>query len=321
MGQVRLMKKVQAFADTLAQQGEKPLYELTPAAARQVLVDTQSNGETDYPDTVAERMEIETGGGRKMAVEIVRPLGIKDVLPVVFYIHGGGWVMGNEKTHERLIHALAADAKTAVVFPIYENAPENGYPRMPEELFAVLRHFAAAGGQYDLDARRLVLAGDSVGGNMAMALALKAKENKFSPVIRFMLLLYPVATASFESRSYTDYADGPWLTKKAMEWFWNNYTTDAAARNTVYVSPLKASIEELRGLPPTLVVTAENDVLRDEGEDLARRLDAAGVETASVRFNGTVHDFMMLDALADTAPSKAALMLVSASLKRIFDSI
>ena len=154
-----------------------------------------------------------------------------------------------------------------------------------------------------------------------MALALKAKENKFSPVIRFMLLLYPVATASFESRSYTDYADGPWLTKKAMEWFWNNYTTDAAARNTVYVSPLKASIEELRGLPPTLVVTAENDVLRDEGEDLARRLDAAGVETASVRFNGTVHDFMMLDALADTAPSKAALMLVSASLKRIFDSI
>ena len=321
MVQVRLMKKVQAFVDKLAQQGGKPLYKMTPAAARQVLIDVQRSAPADYPDTVAERMEIETVNGRKTAVEIVRSLGTKGALPIVFYIHGGGWVMGNEKTHERLIRAMAADTKAAVVFPVYENAPENGYPQMTEELFALLRHFAAEGGRYGLDTKRLALAGDSVGGNMAVALAIKAKENKLSPAIRFMLLLYPVAVASFESRSYADYADGPWLTKKAMEWFWDNYTTDAASRNGIYASPLKATTEELRGLPPALVVTAENDVLRDEGEELARKLDAAGVETASVRFNGTIHDFMMLNDLADTAPSKAALMLATASLKRVFDSI
>ena len=150
-----------------------------------------------------------------------------------------------------------------------------------------------------------------------MALSLKAKAAGFVPKIRFMLLFYPVAVAAFETESYRDFADGPWLTKKAMEWFWDAYTTDPAARNGILASPLKASAEELRGLPPALVITAENDVLRDEGEELARRLDDAGVETASVRFNGTIHDFVMLNALADSASSQTALLLAAARLKQV----
>ena len=188
---------------------------------------------------------------------------------------------------------------------------------MTEELFAVLKHVVENGGRSGLDTERLALAGDSVGGNMAMALALKAKTAGFVPKIRFMLLFYPVAVAAFETESYRDFADGPWLTKKAMEWFWDAYTTDPAARNGILASPLKASAEELRGLPPALVITAENDVLRDEGEELARRLDDAGVETASVRFNGTIHDFVMLNALADSASSQTALLLAAARLKQV----
>ena len=306
-----------SFIDELAEKGGRPLYELTPAAARQVLADVQSGGKADAADTAAERTEIETVDGRKMTVEIVRPKEAKGALPVVFYIHGGGWVMGSDKTHERLIRTLAEESGAAVVFPVYENAPENGFPQMTEELFAVLKHVAENGGRCGLDAERLALAGDSVGGNMAMALALKAKAAGFVPKIRFMLLFYPVAVAAFETESYRDFADGPWLTKKAMEWFWDAYTTDPAARNGILASPLKASAEELRGLPPALVITAENDVLRDEGEELARRLDDAGVETASVRFNGTIHDFVMLNALADSASSQTALLLAAARLKQV----
>lgn len=317
MARARLMKKEKSFIDELAEKGGRPLYELTPAAARQVLADVQSGGKADAADTAAERTEIETVNGRKMTVEIVRPKEAKGALPVVFYIHGGGWVMGSDKTHERLIRTLAEESGAAVVFPVYENAPENGFPQMTEELFAVLKHVAENGGRSGLDTERLALAGDSVGGNMAMALALKAKTAGFVPKIRFMLLFYPVAVAAFETESYWDFADGPWLTKKAMEWFWDAYTTDPAARNGILASPLKASAEELRGLPPALVITAENDVLRDEGEELARRLDGAGVETASVRFNGTIHDFVMLNALAASAPSQTALLLAAARLKQV----
>ena len=302
MARARLMKKEKSFIDELAEKGGRPLYELTPAAARQVLADVQSGGKADAADTAAERTEIETVDGRKMTVEIVRPKEAKGALPVVFYIHGGGWVMGSDKTHERLIRTLAEESGAAVVFPVYENAPENGFPQMTEELFAVLKHVAENGGRCGLD---------------AMALALKAKAAGFVPKIRFMLLFYPVAVAAFETESYRDFADGPWLTKKAMEWFWDAYTTDPAARNGILASPLKASAEELRGLPPALVITAENDVLRDEGEELARRLDDAGVETASVRFNGTIHDFVMLNALADSASSQTALLLAAARLKQV----
>ena len=199
MARARLMKKEKSFIDELAEKGGRPLYEQTPAAARQGLADVQSGGKADAADTVAERTEIETVNGRKMTVEIVRPKEAKGALPVVFYIHGGGWVMGSDKTHERLIRTLAEESGAAVVFPVYENAPENGFPQMTEELFAVLKHVVENGGRSGLDTERLALAGDSVGGNMAMALALKAKAAGFVPKIRFMLLFYPVAVAAFET--------------------------------------------------------------------------------------------------------------------------
>ena len=147
MARARLMKKEKSFIDELAEKGGRPLYEQTPAAARQVLADVQSGGKADAADTVAERTEIETVNGRKMTVEIVRPKEAKGALPVVFYIHGGGWVMGSDKTHERLIRTLAEESGAAVVFPVYENAPENGFPQMTEELFAVLKHVVENGGR------------------------------------------------------------------------------------------------------------------------------------------------------------------------------
>ena len=307
--------QVKAFIRSLAAKGGQPLHEIGYDAARKVLSDVQDicveKGIVDIKDI---DIPLENGGAARIRLICPEDAGIR--LPVIFYIHGGGWVMGDENTHDRLIRELAVGANAAVVFPFYEPAPEARYPEQLNMMFTVLEHIARHSREYNFSSR-VALAGDSVGGNMAMALALKAKAAGFVPKIRFMLLFYPVAVAAFETESYRDFADGPWLTKKAMEWFWDAYTTDPAARNGILASPLKASAEELRGLPPALVITAENDVLRDEGEELARRLDDAGVETASVRFNGTIHDFVMLNALADSASSQTALLLAAARLKQV----
>lgn len=320
MTQARLMRKEKVFIDRLAKEDSKPLYELSPGAARKVLENVQKSTHSRLPDTAAETLEIETVNGRKMKTLLIRPSAGQNNLPVIFYIHGGGWIMGSDTTHERLIKTLAVESKAAVVFPVYENTPENHFTQMTDELFSVLQNIVQNSRQLNLNTNKLVLAGDSVGGNMALTMALMAKNNHFTPQIKFMLLLYPVAVAAFETGSYQEFADGPWLTKKAMEWFWDSYTTDPSERSSIYASSLKASIEELHGLPPTLVITAENDVLRDEGEELARKLDAAGTDTTSVRFNGTIHDFMMLNGLADSAPSQTALLLAAAKLKQIFST-
>lgn len=320
MTQARLMRKEKSFIDQLAKGNSKPLYKLSPDAARKVLEEVQKSTHSRLPDVTIETLEIETVNGRKIKTLLIRPSADQKNLPVIFYIHGGGWIMGSDTTHERLIKTLAAESNAAVVFPVYQNTPENYFPQMTDELFSVLQNIVQNGRQLNLDTNKLALAGDSVGGNMALTMALMAKNNHFTPQIKFMLLFYPVAVAAFETGSYQEFADGPWLTKKAMEWFWDSYTTDPAERSNIYASPLKASIEELRGLPPTLVITAENDVLRDEGEELARKLDAAGIDTTSVRFNGTIHDFMMLNGLADAAPSQTALLLAAAKLKQIFSA-
>lgn len=321
MARARLMKKEKSFIDELAEKGGRPLYELTPAAARQVLADVQSGGKADAADTAAERTEIETVDGRKMTVEIVRPKEAKGALPVVFYIHGGGWVMGDETTHDRLIRQLADEIPAAVVFPVYTPSPEAQYPQTTNDLFAVLQYVAEYGAKYNLDTGRLAVAGDSVGGNMAAVMALMAKANDNKPEIDFQLLLYPVTDAAFETKSYNAFAEGPWLTKKAMEWFWKQYAPDENSRGEIYASPLRAASEELEGLPAALIITDENDVLRDEGEAYARKLDEAGVTVGSVRINGTIHDFLMLNALADSVPTKAALALAVVSLQDVFDSL
>lgn len=312
---MHLISKVKEFIENTEKSGAKPLYDLTPKQARKVLTSVQSFPVT-APDTAVETLYVDVNG-TEIPVKIHRPKGIEDTLPIVFYIHGGGWVLGDDTTHDRLVRELAAGIPAAVVFPVYTPSPEAAFPQPTNELFAVLKHIVSHADELRLDASRLAVAGDSVGGNMAIAMALKAAKEG-APKIGFQLLMYPVTDAAMETESYHHFENGPWLTKKAMAWFWKLYAPNAADRESVLSSPLTASAEQLKNLPPALVITAENDVLRDEGEAFARKLNDAGVKTTSVRFNGTIHDFMMLNPIAQSAATRDAVLLATAKLRDVF---
>lgn len=319
MNKPLLQRKIQNFINLVEENTTTPLYELTPLQAREVLRNAQKV-KTLAPEVKIEEIEIPVDAKHHIMAKIVRPAIKVGELPVIFYIHGGGWVMGDFDTHQRLVSELAVRANAAVVFPIYTPSPEAKYPQPIKELFAALEYVAENGQKHHLDTNRLVVAGDSVGGNMAAVMALMAKEKGFRPKIDFQLLLYPVTSADFENDSYKKFANGPWLTKKAMEWFWDAYAPDKKKRLEIHASPLNAEIEQLTGLPKTLIISDENDVLRDEGEAYGFKLDEAGVEVAVVRFNGTIHDFMMLNALTDTAPTRAAINLAVAKLREVLQS-
>lgn len=224
---------------------------------------------------------------------------------MVLYTHGAGWVFGDLHTHDRLVRELTTQADVATVFTSYSLSPEAKYPTAIEEVYAVLGWIADQGREHDLDPERIAVAGDSVGGTMTAAVTLMAKQ-RGGPVIRAQLLYYPVTDAAFETASYHQFAEGYWLRRQAMQWFWAQYLRDPAQADEVLASPLRAGLDELAGLPPALVVVDEADVLRDEGEAYAARLRAAGVEVTAVRYLGTVHDFVMLHALKDTQAARAA---------------
>jgi len=237
---------------------------------------------------------------------IVKPRGAAATLPVVLYIHGAGWVFGNAHTHDRLVRELAVGAGAAVVFPEYDLSPEARYPVAIEQNFAVARWVVTDGAGEGLDAGRIAVAGDSVGGNMAAALTLMAKERGDVPLVQ-QVLFYPVTDAAFDTGSYHDFATGYFLRRDAMQWFWDQYTTDESQRQQITASPLRATAEQLAGLPPALVITAEADVLRDEGEAYANQLRAAGVPVVATRYQGIIHDFVMLNALRGTNAAGAAI--------------
>ncbi len=314
MAKEKLFRDVKVFVDNLNEKGGKPLYELTPQEARQVLLDVQKT-EAEVPGVTALKIDVPVSGGRKLKLLIVKPAGLTGEVGVIYYIHGGGWVMGDDVTHRRLISELAADIPAGVVFPIYTQAPEGQFPQVTDDLFKGLQYIAEHGNEYGLDTKHLAVAGDSVGGNMATVMALMAKENGFMPKVCFQLLLYPVTAAGFDTESYQTFENGPWLTKEAMKWFWNQYLPDEEKRLAKEASPLMATVDELRDLPPALVITGENDVLRDEGEEYARKLDEAGCPVIAVRFNGVIHDFMMLNALSSTPATRAAMSLAKAKLR------
>lgn len=314
-----LAEKVQSFINALETSGDKPLYEHTYQEARNILRQAQKEGK-NFPNNAVDDVSVSLGNGREMPVKIIRPKNPMGRLPVIFYIHGGGWVMGDYQTHERLVNSLSEETGAAVVFPVYEPSPEAQFPQTTDDLYAVLEYMVENAAEYNFDTGNLIVAGDSVGGNMAIAMALMAKQNGNRPKIRFMLLLYPVTDASFETKSYHIFADGPWLTRKAMQWFWDAYAPEKRDRNNILACPLLAKPEDLQELPPALIITDENDVLRDEGEDFARKLSDAGVEAVCVRFNGTIHDFMMLDALKDSEQSRKAVQFAAAALKEAINA-
>jgi acetyl esterase/lipase len=301
----------QAFLEALAKGGGQPLETLSPAAARQVLVGAQAGAKLPPAEV---RHKTITVDGQPLALDVVRPVGAKGKLPVFVFVHGGGWILGDFPTHERFVRDLVVDTGFAAVFVNYTPSPEARYPVAINQIYGATKWVAEHGDEIDVDGKRLAIVGNSVGGNMATVTALMAKA-KGGPALRAEVLLWPVTNASFEDASYDEFESGHFLTRPMMKWFWDAYTTDAKQRQEIWASPLLATTEQLRGLPPTLIVTAEKDVLRDEGEAYGRKLDAAGVPVVTTRYAGMIHDFGLLNALSDVPATRAALHQASETLK------
>ncbi|MFE5895474.1 alpha/beta hydrolase [Streptomyces sp. NPDC056462] len=304
----------QAFVEATA--NPPYLFDLGPAEGRKTVDEVQS-GEIAKPAVDEEWITVSGGPTGEVKARIVRPAGATGKLPVIIYIHGAGWVFGNAHTHDRLVRELAVGTGAAVVFPEYDLSPEARYPVAVEQNYAVARWVVAEGASKELDASRIAVAGDSVGGNMTAALTLMAKERGDVPLVQ-QVLFYPVTDAAFDTGSYDQFAEGYFLRRDAMQWFWDQYTTDEAERAQITASPLRAGVEQLQGLPPALVITAEADVLRDEGETYANKLRAAGVPVTAVRYQGIIHDFVMLNALRGTRAAEAAIGQAVSVLKGAF---
>jgi acetyl esterase len=309
---------IQKMLDQLGAEDAPPVYTLTPTEARDTLIRIQSRPVPE-PDSPSRDLNVEFAGHAlrlRINYPLNYPLNAGKRCPAVMYFHGGGWVLGDAKTHDRLLRELAVGAEAAIVFLDYDRAPEHRYPVAIEQAYAATCYVTRAADALGIDANHLAVAGDSAGGNMATVLCLLANE-RHGPRISGQLLFYPATNANFESGSYRQFSKGPWLTRTAMQWFWNQYVPDPNQRTEATASPLLASKERLAGSPRALIITAENDVLRDEGEAYARRLLSAGVEVVTTRYNGTIHDFAMLNPIADAAPTRAAIAQAIHFLKRV----
>lgn len=311
MNRVILEPAAQKLADASA--NPPFLYQLGPEGARKVLDDIQA-APIRKPDVDEKWLTVPADVG-DVKVRLVKPVDAASTLPTVLYMHGGGWILGNAGTHDRLVRELAVGINAAIVFVEYTRSPEVRYPVALEQGYAVARWIVDQGAKEGLDSQRLAVAGDSVGGNLAIALTILAKRRGD---VRFVQqsLYYPVTDAAQNTASYKEFADGPFLTAKAMAWFWDAYLPDVEKRQEITASPLRASLEELAGLPPAFVIVDENDVLRDEGEAYARRLIEAGVPTTIVRYDAILHDFMMLNPVRDTQATTAAVEQAIAVLRK-----
>jgi acetyl esterase len=309
--EVVLETAAQEFADATS---HPPfIYQLSPDKAREVLEEVQRSP-IDKPDVDIEDITIVGGPQGQIAVRVIKPAGATGTLPAILYIHGAGWVLGSPQTHDLLVRNLAVGAEAAVVFPHYRRAPEAQYPAQIQEAYATAEWITEHGTDHDLDPSRLAIAGDSCGGNLAIAVTLMAKE-RGGPSFAAQLLYYPVTDAGMDTGSYQQFAEGYFLTAAGMAWFWDQYLPDTSRRSQILASPLRASAEDLSGLPPALVINGQADVLRDEGEAYAAKLRAAGVPVTATRYGGIIHDFVMLHPLAGTNSARAATAQGAAFLR------
>ncbi|MVM33916.1 alpha/beta hydrolase fold domain-containing protein [Spirosoma sp. HMF4905] len=310
----QIFTQVRTFLVALNAGDGKPLQQLTPAEARQVLVGAQQSVEVDYSGIdESERTIIQNG--YTVNIHIAKPQHAKADAPVFIFIHGGGWVLGDYPTHRRLVRDLVVASGAVAVFPDYTPSPEAQYPTAINEIYAATQWVAEHGAEIGVDGTNLAVVGNSVGGNMSAVIALMAKD-KNGPKIKLQVLLWPVTDANFDTDSYHQFSEGRFLTRDMMIWFWDNYLPDTAQRQQIYASPLQASLEQLQGLPPALVQTAENDVLRDEGEAYARKLDAAGVPVTLARYVGQIHDYGLLNPIAHIPAIQQAILQAAATLKQ-----
>lgn len=309
---ISLEKSAIEFSDANAPHPR--IYELPPEEGRALLEKVQESPVDKLPVDI-EDLTVDTGQWGSINVRFVRPEGNTDKLPVIFYIHGAGWVFGSAQTHDKLIRELAVRTNSVVVFPEYSRSPEAKYPTAIEQSYAVLQKLSELAESKGLDLTELAVAGDSVGGNMATVMTILTKERQGLPIQK-QLLFYPVTDANFTTDSYQEFAENYFLTKEGMKWFWDQYTTDDSERSEITASPLRATSEELADLPPALILTGEADVLRDEGEAYARKLRDAGVAVTQVRFQGMIHDFVMVNSLDQTNATRAAMLLATQWLQQ-----
>jgi acetyl esterase len=303
------------FLVKLAEADSTPLEKLSPEAARQVLSDAQSSVKVDTSGIeVTDRMiDIE---GHLISLTVVRPEEMQGTLPGIMFFHGGGWVLGDFPTHERFVRDLCLASGCAVIFVNYGRSPEAEYPSAVVECFLATKWVSKSGNEIGVDGDNIAVAGNSAGGNIATVVCLMARENANLPVIKHQTLFWPVTDAEFDTDSYEDFEKGYFLTRSMMRWFWDQYSSHVDAKKEMYASPLRAPLEKLRGLPPALVQTAEFDVLRDEGEHYAHLLMQAGVVVTANRYLGTIHDFGLLNALADTPAAKNAIAQAAAEIRK-----
>jgi acetyl esterase/lipase len=310
----RILIQVRDFLKALNSGNGKPIEQLSPADARKVLVDAKNSVAVDYSG-IEESEKTVSQDNETVTIHIVKPVDAKSDAPVFIYVHGGGWVLGDYPTHRRLVRDLVVESGAVAVFPDYTPSPEAQYPVAVNQIYAVTKWVAEHGNEIGVNGKNLAVVGNSVGGNMTAVVTLMAKE-KNGPAIRLQVLVWPVTDANFETGSYQEFGEGRFLTRNMMKWFWANYLPDEKKRSDVYASPLQATKEQLRGLPPTLIQTAENDVLRDEGEAYARKLDEAGVHVTLTRHQGLIHDYGLLNPLAAVPAVKIALLEAAAVIRK-----
>ncbi len=300
---VILEQEAQEFSE--ANKPHPRIYELEPKDGRDLLEEVQSSPVEKYNVDI-EDTTFTTEKFGDVPVRFIRPEGNKDILPVIFYIHGAGWVFGSAKTHDKLVRELAVRTNSVVVFPEYTLSPEAKYPTAIEQNYDVLQQLKEVAEEKKLDINKLTVAGDSVGGNMATVMTIMTKQRNGLPINQ-QLLYYPVTNAEFDTESYNQFAENYFLAKEGMQWFWGQYTTDPEERAEITASPLRATIEDLKGLPSAMILNAEADVLRDEGEAYANKLREAGVEVTQMRFQGIIHDFVMVNSMDQTNATRAAM--------------
>lgn len=310
----RLSRETKIFLKALNSPAPPTLEKLSPAEARQVLVGAQASVAVDYSG-IDESEKTITTDGHTIVLNLVRPEGVTGKLPVFLFIHGGGWVLGDYPTHRRLVRDLVVESGCAAVFVNYTRTPEAVYPQQIEEVYAAAKWVLENGDEIGVDGKNMAIAGNSVGGNLVAATVLTAKD-KGGPDFKLQILMWPVTNADFETGSYKEFGADRFLTAPLMKWMWDLYIAEPERRNEVLASPLQASLEQLQALPPTLIQVAENDILRDEGEALGRKLDAAGVTVTTIRYDGMIHDFGLLNGLAHDATVRSLFVHAGAELKK-----
>lgn len=297
--------------------GGKPVESLPVSDARNVLVDTQAAIKVDISG-IEETEKVILADKRDIKLYIVRPEKAKGKLPVFIFIHGGGWVLGDYQTHKRLVRDLVIESGYACVFIEYSRSPEAKYPIALNECYAATKWVAEHGNEINVDGKRLAIVGNSAGGNMTIGTCLKAKDNR-GPDIKCQILLWPYSDAGINTESFKKYGEERFLTKSLMIWMRDNYLSDRTQHDDIYVSPVRATTNQLKGLPPTLIEVAENDILRDAGEELGRKLDEAGVDVTTVRFNGVIHDWGLLNGYADLPSTRNMIIFTAAMLKKYLE--